>query len=47
MRVLPMLSQLRKDLQLYDLPKVMKSNQDLCQALFVPGEDDEVVYSYM
>lgn len=42
MRVLPMLDQLRKGLQVYDLPKVMKSHEDLCQTLFIPGEDDEV-----
>ncbi|XP_073319588.1 G2/M phase-specific E3 ubiquitin-protein ligase-like [Pagrus major] len=41
MRVLPMLDQLRKGLQVYDLPKVMKSHEDLCQTLFIPGEDDE------
>uniref|UniRef100_A0A3P8T319 HECT domain-containing protein n=1 Tax=Amphiprion percula TaxID=161767 RepID=A0A3P8T319_AMPPE len=42
MRVIPMLDQLRKGLQLYDLPKIMKTHQDLCLPLFVPGEDDEV-----
>ncbi|XP_049459429.1 uncharacterized protein LOC125905490 isoform X3 [Epinephelus fuscoguttatus] len=47
MRVLPMLDQLRKGLQLYDLPKVMKSHQDLCQKLFIPGEDDEADAAFL
>ncbi|MEQ2316170.1 hypothetical protein AMECASPLE_029943 [Ameca splendens] len=42
-RVIPMLDQLRKGLQLYDLPKIMKTNEDLCLPLFVPGEDDEML----
>nr|XP_057922723.1 G2/M phase-specific E3 ubiquitin-protein ligase-like [Doryrhamphus excisus] len=41
MRVIPMLNQLRKGLQLYDLSKIMKTHQDLCLPLFVPGEDNE------
>ncbi|KAL7395895.1 hypothetical protein ABVT39_025013 [Epinephelus coioides] len=47
MRVLPMLDQLRKGLQLYDLRKVMKSHQDLCQKLFIPGEDDEADAAFL
>ncbi|XP_058240303.1 uncharacterized protein LOC131349010 [Hemibagrus wyckioides] len=42
MRVVPMLDQLRKGLQLYDLLTVMKTHPDLCLSLFVPGEDDRV-----
>ncbi|GAA6066621.1 uncharacterized protein LOC118471169, partial [Tachysurus ichikawai] len=41
MRVVPMLDQLRKGLQLYDLQKVMEMHPDLCLPLFVPaGKDD-------
>ncbi|XP_075888901.1 uncharacterized protein LOC142892574 [Nelusetta ayraudi] len=47
MRVLPMLDQLRKDLMLYDLPEVMNSHQDLCQKLFIPGEDDEADAAFL
>uniref|UniRef100_A0A672KXG5 HECT domain-containing protein n=1 Tax=Sinocyclocheilus grahami TaxID=75366 RepID=A0A672KXG5_SINGR len=43
MRVVPMLDQLRKGLQLYDLPKVMEIHPDLCLPLFVPGENDDRV----
>ncbi|XP_070845779.1 uncharacterized protein [Chaetodon trifascialis] len=42
MRVVPMLDQLRKGLQLYDLLEVLKTHPDLCLPLFVPGEDDKV-----
>lgn len=42
MRLIPMLDQLRKGLQLYELPKIMKIHQDLCQPLFVTGEDNKV-----
>ncbi|XP_026083507.1 uncharacterized protein LOC113059315 isoform X1 [Carassius auratus] len=42
MRLIPMLDQLRKGLQLYELPKIMNTHQDLCQPLFVTGEDDKV-----
>ncbi|KAI7805120.1 hypothetical protein IRJ41_024840, partial [Triplophysa rosa] len=41
MRVVPMLEQLRKGLQLYDLQKVMGMHPDLCLPLFVPGEKDD------
>ncbi|XP_041864788.1 G2/M phase-specific E3 ubiquitin-protein ligase-like [Melanotaenia boesemani] len=41
MRLIPMLDQLRKGLELYDLPKIMKTHQDLFLPLFVPGEDHE------
>uniref|UniRef100_A0A667ZG06 HECT domain-containing protein n=1 Tax=Myripristis murdjan TaxID=586833 RepID=A0A667ZG06_9TELE len=47
MRVIPMLDQLRKGLQLYDLPKMMKTHQDLCLPLFVPGEDDKVDAAFL
>uniref|UniRef100_A0A673AR81 HECT domain-containing protein n=1 Tax=Sphaeramia orbicularis TaxID=375764 RepID=A0A673AR81_9TELE len=47
MRVIPMLDQLRKGLQLYDLPKIMKTHQDLCLPLFVPGEYDEVDAAFL
>ncbi|XP_063757666.1 uncharacterized protein LOC134876585 [Eleginops maclovinus] len=47
MRVIPMLDQLRKGLQLYDLPKVMKTHQDLCLPLFVPGEDDKADAAFL
>ncbi|KAI7810992.1 hypothetical protein IRJ41_009060 [Triplophysa rosa] len=40
MRVVPMLEQLRKGLQLYDLQKVMGMHPDLCLPLFVPGEKE-------
>ncbi|KAF4114045.1 hypothetical protein G5714_004268 [Onychostoma macrolepis] len=43
MRVVPMLDQLRKGLQLYDLQKVMEMHPDLCLPLFVPGEKDDKV----
>ncbi|XP_057182422.1 uncharacterized protein LOC130549219 [Triplophysa rosa] len=43
MRVVPMLEQLRKGLQLYDLQKVMGMHPDLCLPLFVPGEKDDRV----
>ena len=42
MRLVPMLDQLRKGLQLYDLLEVLKTHPDLCLPLFVPGEDDKV-----
>ncbi|XP_031166241.1 uncharacterized protein LOC116057789 [Sander lucioperca] len=42
MRLIPMLDQLRKGLQLYELPKIMNTHQDLCKPLFVAGEDDKV-----
>ncbi|XP_042609898.1 uncharacterized protein LOC109078860 [Cyprinus carpio] len=42
MRLILMLDQLRKGLQLYELPKIMKTHQDLCQPLFVTGEDNKV-----
>ncbi|CAL8242069.1 unnamed protein product [Merluccius merluccius] len=47
MRVIPMLDQLRKGLQLYDLPKIIKTHQDLCLPLFVPGEDDEADAAFL
>uniref|UniRef100_A0A3B3CV78 Uncharacterized protein n=1 Tax=Oryzias melastigma TaxID=30732 RepID=A0A3B3CV78_ORYME len=37
MRVLPMLEQLGKGLQLYNLVQVMETNPELCQPMFVPG----------
>uniref|UniRef100_A0A8C2D7B1 Uncharacterized protein n=1 Tax=Cyprinus carpio TaxID=7962 RepID=A0A8C2D7B1_CYPCA len=42
MRLIPMLDQLRKGLQLYELPKIMKTHQDLCQPLFVTRENNKV-----
>ncbi|XP_051794334.1 uncharacterized protein LOC110972585 isoform X2 [Acanthochromis polyacanthus] len=47
MRLLPMLDQLRKGLMLYDLPEVMNSHQDLCQKLFIPGEDVEADAAFL
>ncbi|KAK2852177.1 hypothetical protein Q7C36_007378 [Tachysurus vachellii] len=42
-KIVPMLYQLRKGLQLYDLQKVMEMHPDLCLPLFVPaGKDDRV-----
>uniref|UniRef100_A0A3Q1EPA1 HECT domain-containing protein n=1 Tax=Acanthochromis polyacanthus TaxID=80966 RepID=A0A3Q1EPA1_9TELE len=41
MRLVPMPDQLRKGLMLCDL---MNSHQDLCQKLFIPGEDVEVYF---
>uniref|UniRef100_A0A672K884 HECT domain-containing protein n=1 Tax=Sinocyclocheilus grahami TaxID=75366 RepID=A0A672K884_SINGR len=43
MRVVPMLDQLRKGLQLFDLPKVMEMHPDLGLPLFVPGGKDDRV----
>uniref|UniRef100_A0A671RC39 Uncharacterized protein n=1 Tax=Sinocyclocheilus anshuiensis TaxID=1608454 RepID=A0A671RC39_9TELE len=43
MRVVPMLDQLRKGLQLYDLRKVMEMHPDLCLPLFVTGGKDDKV----
>ncbi|KAM4565317.1 uncharacterized protein V3H82_014338 [Fundulus diaphanus] len=42
MRLVPMLDQLRKGLQLYGLLEVMKTHPDLCLPMFVPGEDGRV-----
>ncbi|KAK0132138.1 putative nuclease HARBI1 [Merluccius polli] len=47
MRVIPMLDQLRKGLQLYDLPKIMKTHQDLCLPLLVPGEGNEADAAFL
>lgn len=47
MRVIPMLDQIRKGLQLYDLPKIMMTHQDLCLPLFVPGEEDKVDAAFL
>uniref|UniRef100_A0A1A7YVL2 HECT domain-containing protein n=1 Tax=Iconisemion striatum TaxID=60296 RepID=A0A1A7YVL2_9TELE len=47
MRVVPMLDQIRKGLQLYDLPNVMKSHEDFCLPLFVPGDDEEVDATFL
>lgn len=46
-RLIPMLDQIRKGLQLCDLPKIMKTHEDLCLPLFVPGEDDEVDATFL
>ncbi|KAI3352149.1 hypothetical protein L3Q82_020960 [Scortum barcoo] len=40
-RLLPMLDQMRKGLQLYNLPDVMEKNIDLCRPLFVPLQDNK------
>uniref|UniRef100_A0A3B3RWB1 HECT domain-containing protein n=1 Tax=Paramormyrops kingsleyae TaxID=1676925 RepID=A0A3B3RWB1_9TELE len=40
-RLLPMLQDMRKGLQLYNLQKVMELDTELCQPLFVPLEDDK------
>nr|XP_055023955.1 uncharacterized protein LOC129414078 isoform X2 [Misgurnus anguillicaudatus] len=40
-RVLPMLEQMRKGLQLYNLPDVMEQHMDLCRPLFVPLQDNK------
>ncbi|XP_073679691.1 G2/M phase-specific E3 ubiquitin-protein ligase-like [Garra rufa] len=40
-RVLPMLDQMRKGLQLYNLPDVMEQHMDLCRPLFVPLQDNK------
>uniref|UniRef100_A0AAV2MI06 Uncharacterized protein n=1 Tax=Knipowitschia caucasica TaxID=637954 RepID=A0AAV2MI06_KNICA len=42
MRLIPMLDQLRKGLQLYGLLRVLHINADICLPLFVSGEDDGV-----
>ncbi|XP_035986167.1 uncharacterized protein LOC105921034 [Fundulus heteroclitus] len=42
MRLVPMLDQLRKGLQLYGLLEVMKTHPDLCLPMFVPREDGRV-----
>ncbi|KAG5275590.1 hypothetical protein AALO_G00122090 [Alosa alosa] len=41
-RVVPMLDQLRKGMELYNMKKVLQAHADLCQPLFVPTEDDEL-----
>lgn len=41
-RLLPMLDQMRKGLQLYNLPDMMEKNIDLCRPLFVPLQDNKV-----
>ncbi|XP_048878488.1 uncharacterized protein zgc:112970 isoform X2 [Brienomyrus brachyistius] len=45
MRVLPMLDQLRKGLQLYDLLVLMEKYPDICLPLFVPVHSDDRVNS--
>ncbi|KAI3358298.1 hypothetical protein L3Q82_014675, partial [Scortum barcoo] len=40
-RLLPMLDQMRKGLQLYNLLDVMEKNADLCRPLFVPLQDNK------
>ncbi|KAK9539190.1 hypothetical protein VZT92_004313 [Zoarces viviparus] len=42
LRLQPMLEQLREGLQLYDLILLIRKYPDICQPLFVPGEDVKV-----
>lgn len=42
LRLQPMLEQLREGLQLYDLLSLIRQYPDICQPLFVPGEDVKV-----
>ncbi|XP_045908911.1 uncharacterized protein LOC123973083 isoform X2 [Micropterus dolomieu] len=42
LRLQPMLEQLRGGLQLYDLLSLIRQYPDICQPLFVPGEDVKV-----
>ncbi|KAM6932103.1 G2/M phase-specific E3 ubiquitin-protein ligase-like [Lycodopsis pacificus] len=42
LRLQPMLEQLREGLQLYDLLLLIRKYPDICQPLFVPGEDVKV-----